>query len=386
MKKLSNLVVIIGFFLSACGGVDTSYNGDWLSDETLGAAKADGLLDNAQELSFNETVTGYVGGQQMDIYQMQLLAGDKFTLVKTVEDGDLNPHISLYYGYSDYISSSSWDKTDNVLSKTYKVDLAGTYYLAIRAYQEEGSGNYSLVASCVGGPCAGEYPDPVSDLSREEVAECIALARKCAFEKMAQYNGAVGPIRANTLLEDCLEESSLDEGYSCRGACEMTLQDQWGNAEQAAYMCDDIKEGIIFYADQGEECLIELETCLDQCMYQAGNDYFDEVYDFSLTPISICWSTGFHGTCDSYARGHKKCGGQLWAEDTLMECYGQCNSIDGAWIDDLDNICDEACSYYFDDEETCLTAMEEDCRTICDDDESCNEDCVFEWSDYCYYY
>jgi len=51
-------------------------------------------------------------------------------------------------------------------------------------------------------------------------------------------------------------------------------------------------------------------------------------------------SSGFNGTCDSYARELAVCGGNLELE-TVEACHLHRQSTDGAWIDDLDIICEE---------------------------------------------
>jgi hypothetical protein len=66
----------------------------------------------------------------------------------------------------------------------------------------------------------------------------------------------------------------------------------------------------------------------------------------------------------SYARGRVACGGLAYRDDTLGECYELCESTTGAWRDDLDTLCIDACSC-------------SDAREICDMDcaDSSDADC-----------
>jgi hypothetical protein len=94
-----------------------------------------------------------------------------------------------------------------------------------------------------------------------------------------------------------------------------------------------------YYADASPECIAELTDCLGTCV-DLGDGGADEL---TSTAASMCWETGFNGTCDGYARGHKKCPGGTYEDESSEQCHALCESTDGAWTDDLDLICVEAC-------------------------------------------
>jgi hypothetical protein len=86
--------------------------------------------------------------------------------------------------------------------------------------------------------------------------------------------------------------------------------------------------------------------CYDAAEY--GYDYWDEESLYE-TVEARCWQDGFNGTCDSFARSHEACGGEIPA-DSAAECTEWCESTTGAHIDDLDTICgyDSDCEDYCD--------------------------------------
>jgi hypothetical protein len=171
----------------------------------------------------------------------------------------------------------------------------------------------------------------VETLTVEEQAECMTKARECSFAALPPWNGAVGAARARTIYQGCLDEvMTTSEGKSCKTAC---------TGEEAKPVCDSVIEALPFYADASAACLAELDSCLETC-HSIGGDILDELWE---SPEAICWENGFNGTCDGYARGHKKCGG-TYADDTHAECDALCKSTDGAWMDDLDTICTEQCN------------------------------------------
>jgi hypothetical protein len=301
-----------------------------------------------------------VGGDSIVLYVMELQTGDRLALDMTVLSGDLNPHISFFYGTSSYISSDSWNRDGNVLHKEYTAEYAGVYSVAARAYHNEGDGDFSLTATCLGGPCAGEFPDPVEELMPDEVNDCIMEARICAFDRLPRYHGSVGPSRSQFLFQECLSEQSTSEGISCSGVCGLTD------------ICDRIIGMLPYYADQTAECVDVLENCMITC-YDAGDigsgHYGGEEYD-DIAEV-MCLDGPLGGYCDAYASDHTLCGGEEYGPDTYAECQALCQTTTGAWIDDLDTLCDEEC------EGLCDQAQEE-CNVECDYDPECYHLCMYE--------
>jgi len=327
MKALT-ASLLLASTLFACAS-DDSYDDMWGSEEIV-TGKADGLLDGAQILAFDEVGTGYVEKRQMDVFAIDLKGGDKITAVMNVTSGNLDPHFTLYDGPSIHVSSTTFTRATKKITKTYEIDSTGRHYIAVRAYQNQGAGKYSFKITCTGGPCAGQ--PVVRVLTIEEKAECIGAARTCSFAALPQYAGNVGPARARTVFEGCLDAAqTFADGVACDDACDGT---------EGTALCNSVISALPFYADQSGACITELEECMDTC-FENGNDA-DADSELWETRLGICWEHGFNGNCDSYARGHAKCGGS-YADDSNEECHALCESTDGAWMDDLDLICVEAC-------------------------------------------
>lgn len=331
---------LTSLLVAACAGDGASYDEGWGADE-IPSGKADGLLDSAQKLEFGEVGTGYVEGEQMDVYAIDLRGADKITAVMTRTSGDLDPSFTLYYGGSAYIGSVSFTREGASITKTYELDFdySGRYYVAVRPYQNRGAGNYTISFSCTGGPCAGE--SVVRPLELDEKVECITKARTCSFAALPQWNGSVGAARARTIFQDCLAAALTDdEGSSCAAACD--------EPEQAKPLCESIISALPFYADQDAACFQTLNWCLEDCEdYNPPSTWEDdELWERGL---SICWDGGLNGTCDSYARGHATCGG-TYEEGSVEQCHEYCESTFGAWNDDLDTICTEECGHLPDEE------------------------------------
>jgi hypothetical protein len=367
---------ILPMALLACSTDETTYDPDWAADETMEAGKADGLIDIAMEIEFDQVVTGSVGGDRIEVFRMHLTRNDKILLEETVTSGDLNPHMTLFFGTSTYVSSDDWERDGDVLRKWYTAESTGKYLLALRAYQGQGEGTYSVKATCLAGPCNGDPNDPPEEyLSYGEVSHCLLEARECAFVNMLQYNGAVGEARAAKLLQDCLDDIMLDDGITCASACEETSDDPWDSSP--ASVCDDIKAGIIFYADQSEDCIEQLNICMWDCVSYGDYGIYEYFDEFWTAPVAICWSTGLNGSCDGYARDHESCGGDRYGIETPGECFEMCESTIGAWIDDLDTICDEDCDGKCQAE---LDTCEEECE-----DPDCVDGCMQDHEDWCWW-
>jgi hypothetical protein len=314
--------------LAACGAGE-GYDEDWGTDD-IPTGKADGLLDGAPILTFATVGRGYVEGEQLDVYGIDLRGGDKITTKMVVTEGDLSPHNTLYFGGSVYLRSATFQRTDASITKTYTIEDTGRHYIAVKAYRNVGAGRYTIQFTCTGGPCAGE--PVIRVLSAEERGECIGKARVCSFAELPRWNGAIGPARSRTIFQGCLAAAQTDEdGVACDEACD--------DDPQARELCDAMVGDLPFYADATPACLAELDECMDSCLDESDGTPEEVAYSAE----GVCWVNGFNGTCDGYARGHAKCGGSEYTEGSDEECYEMCESTIGAWLDDLDTICSESC-------------------------------------------
>jgi hypothetical protein len=311
--------------VAACAGSD-SYDEAWGQDE-LATGKADGLLDTAPVIVLDQVATGYVEGQQLDVYAIDLRGASTIKVTQTVTQGDLAPHFTLYLGGTFHVSSSNFQRSERVISKTYTLSSTGRHYLAVQPYRGEGTGRYSLVVTCTGGTCAGEDPGDDDDLTIARAEVCIRNARECAFTRLPRYGGAVGPARARALFEECLAEAP---------ACQEACADVDGGRE----LCDGIIADLPFFADQDSACLSALTYCLTEC-HDLGGDEPDPD-ELASSAEGVCWQYGLNGTCPSYARSLTTCGGAN-PPDSNAACHALCESTQGAWVDDLDLLCVEAC-------------------------------------------
>jgi hypothetical protein len=339
----------------------------------VAGGKADGLLDILQVLTFGDSVTGEVGGNRSELYVIDLKRTDRIELAMTATSGSLDPHLSFFYGTSTYVGSESWSRSGNTLKKVYRVEGAGRYLIAARAYQGQGSGNYKLTVTCKGGPCAGELPPPiVTTLPVEDVADCISKMRRCAFDALPSYNGSVGPARAKQIVSECSASSSLSDGSSCAGVCEWVGEDTTWEYDDAAPLCAAIEMALPFYADQSAVCLMKLDSCMSDC-YSAGNGNGGD--DLGDTSEAMCFEHGLNGNCDSFARSTVACGGTITA-DSARECTALCHSTTGAHIDDLDTLCssDSDCDSY------CDVDLGE-AGTACGGLTAANRTCLNQWLD-----
>ncbi len=368
LLTLTLFVVACGLFGSACGGetvlesTTTTYDPAAGAAEIFSAGKADGLIDLAQELTLEQVVSGKTGGEQLDIYRLDLRAGDTFKALLKVESGDLNPHILLFRGTNIHIHSQNWDLTGQLLVKDYKVEFGGRHLVVVKAFHGQGEGRYTLSTTCTAGPCNGDIiEDPIDDegLDINQKSDCISMARKCSLERVSRYNGKVGDVRAQDLWDECLGEAVLDNGATeCATAC-------IGEDEES--LCNDIRDSLKFYADVTDECRTLVTDCMESCYDAGGDGWADE---FWSTAESVCWQNGFNGTCDGYARGHETCGGTDYKEDDHAQCYAFCETTSGAWMDDLDVICDEECDFMCED-------VWDACSSECGpDSDDCAQNCV----------
>ncbi len=331
--RMPYLLVSLALTLPACAdAASDAYEEGWGTEDIPGG-KADGILDSAPSLAFGGTGKGYVEDEQLDVFAMSLRLGDKFTLVEKVVDGDLSPHFTLYYGASTYVASKSWSRSGATLTKTYVAAESGLYFIGVKPYRGDGAGRYELRPTCTGGPCAGE--PVIVPMTIDLRAQCIDAARTCAFDKLPAFDGAVGAVRARSVFQSCLTTVTGDDGEACGEAC---IDPADASAKDT---CDAIVADLPFYADQDAACFKVVDDCLEECADAAHGDdaNAEEVWQ---TTIGICWDAGFNGTCDGYARDHAACGGDV-AADSDEDCHNYCESTTGAWLDDLDTICTEAC-------------------------------------------
>ena len=296
------------------------------------------VLSLAPEMAFGETVAGSITGEQIDIWAVDLKVGDEVTITKRVDDGDLAPDLLLFRGSaSGSIPSVSHNADGAELSKTYNVDHDSRYVIAIRAWQERGAGDYSLSVTCNGGPCAGEVPDPVvAPLDNAQKMECVMKARRCSMDNMHRYNGAVGPARARKLVNDCLAEVTIDDWdsdlpRSCENACD----------DDAEFVCDSLYKKLPWFADRNGECLQEWDSCMGEC-YSLGGDFDSDDELYYSTEVICAHEALFNGNCWWYVNDLQICGGQLELESDEA-CLSYCQNTTGAFMDDLDIICEEEC-------------------------------------------
>ena len=307
---------------------DEDWGGDLPSD-----GRADGLGDDAIPIEFGQTRKGTVDEQSLVLYRIKLTKGDELTATMRRTKGDLSPDLALFFGLTSNVKSATFKVKDAVLTKTYVIGSTGAHFFAARAFQNKGAGSFEVTLECTGGPCDGEFEPEL--LSVEDADSCIARARKCAFKEMAQFGGDVGPARAASLFDGCLNMLGTEDGSSCSSACDDPDDDF---ASKPSDVCESVVAQIPFYADQKAACLAEVDSCLEDCTDLADGS-IDDIFDAGF---SRCWTFGFNGTCPSYARDHEACGGAL-EDGTSEQCHERCESIDGAWSDDLDDICDLAC-------------------------------------------
>jgi len=370
-KWLTSACLLI--LTAGCSGSDSPYDADWGADDLLSGGKADGLIDIAAPLAFDQVARGIIEGDMVNVYTMQLTKNDEFKMVMSATEGDLNPHITVFLGTSVYLRSDNWNLENQVLSKWYTATETGKYLVAVMAYHGQGEGRYSLTATCLGGPCNGEYPDPVETMEISDLARCFQEARVCAFGKLDQQGGAVDESQADQIFADCLAATGTEDGESCANTCQVVIDHEYDIQPQA--LCDTITSALSRVSSQPVGCAAVLDNCLNVCHEMNDGDSYDEL---SYTPEGMCWMSGFNGNCDSFFRGHKECGGDEYESDTLKECFEFCFSTTGAWYDDLDDACDMDCEEY-------CQAIEEECNGTCESDPECVNLCLYETTDgYCY--
>jgi hypothetical protein len=302
-------------------------------------AHTEGALGFAPPIAYGASVTGQVASPQLDIWALKVKAGDAFRLTETVSGGDLKPDLVVFRGtVRDHLPSTDYDAAETSLRKDYETDRDGTYYVVVRGYRNQGAGSYTLQAECLAGPCAGETPPPpVVELDDQQKAECVRKARECSVAALPAYNGYVGSVRAKQIFDRCLGETTVeswesDIPASCAPACQ---------GEDEAYVCDAIVSLLPWLADQTPECIDTYNGCIEDC-YDAGYGQADEAVLEGGEGVCTTGEAAFNGSCVD-VRDLTTCGGR-WEPDSCEACYIECYYTFGAWNDDLDTICTDACA------------------------------------------
>jgi hypothetical protein len=247
--------------------------------------------------------------------------------------------VVLFQGaMGEHTRSSDFEANGPNLTKDYQLDHNARFFIVVRGYRGQGSGSYSLSLSCLGGPCAGEVPPPpVVELSKTEQHNCVEAARVCAVAAVPEYSGAVGAVRAQQIFDRCLSEQTVETYHSdvpasCAPACQ---------SEDGSFVCDAVVALLPWLADQTSACVDEFNGCVENC-YDAGYDGARESLEEGGEAVCVTGEIAFNGSCRDVAE-LEVCGGR-WAEDSCEACYLGCHSTAGAWMDDLDTICDEECN------------------------------------------
>lgn len=371
MNTSLRIALLLSLAWSGCAA-DTAdvYDPDLDANEPTAGGKADGIFDIIPAIDFGDTVTGALEGDDVEFYSIRLRRTDDISISMTAEGGAFGPHVSVYYGSSTYVSSDEFDLDGDTVNKTYRLDGEGTYLIAARVYRNNGGGDYSLTLTCNDGPCAGNFPDPVSLLDVDAVAGCIETAHRCAFDALPAYDGRVGAARSNQIFQECLNDASTDDGESCSDVCAWeNPDDDWDTART---LCDLIVEDLPFYADQDAACHAEVFYCMSDC---TSDSFAGDADELAYSAIGNCWEGVLNGDCDSYARDSEACGGTILA-GSAGECDNFCESTVGAWTDDISDICgyDSDCDDYCDVD---IEAAGEECGAV----NAANQDCYNDWFD-----
>jgi len=117
---------------------------------------------------------------------------------------------------------------------------------------------------------------------------------------------------------------------ACEGLCLL--------ADAKPY-CEELVNRLPFWADAPDACIAVLDHCLSSCKQYSDDILFEELWE---SPEVMCLYEGFNGTCFSYAPEHELCGGPL-QEGSPEQCDAFCQATSGAFMDDLDTVCSDAC-------------------------------------------
>lgn len=282
-----------------------------------------GILAQAPTMKLGETKKGTINNSQIDVWGIEVHEGDKFTVVETITRGTLTPDFGVFAGGYSYLASASHDAQPKKLTKSYVATSGGKHYIGIAAYQNRGTGNYNIKVTCTGGPCAGE--PFVAPLEPEQVNQCIQKTRECALAKARPASGGfVSIAQARAAWSTCIGQVMADDGKACTTACE-------GDND---WTCKAAVEAVKDFAGKPVACEAVFEDCMEQCA-----DYGDD----SSESEAVCLENGFNGTCPGYAKQRTECGGSV-QKDSNEDCHNLCHTTNGAWVDDLDVMCEESCN------------------------------------------
>lgn len=325
MKSFLLLILASTLTFSACGSDSSDYDPNWGDGQSLPAGKGD-FLDLAEVIEFDEEKEGSVTSTQMDVYKISLKRGDELTLTKHVTSGDLRPDISLFSGFGSSIRSLDFNVSSKKLTKDYQVDDTGDYLIAVRAFRNEGSGDYRISAECTGGPCNGELTDPADFFDVDTVIDCVRDTQECAFKELPRFNGAVGKVRSTNIWNDCAAKTATFDGESCETACD--------SSEDASELCNFIVSELPFFADQDAACFGEFDSCMSECQ-SIGDSFSSDIWD---QEYAVCWSSGLNSDCPNFVKQLEACGGNL--TDDAAICIEECHATSGAFTDDTQDLCD----------------------------------------------
>ncbi|MEM7606644.1 MAG: hypothetical protein AAF411_14905 [Myxococcota bacterium] len=303
--------------LACSNETPSSLNDDPGLVTAIAAGKADGAF-GSRAISLGQTVEGNAGRDALALYSLEVATGDAFTVEVRRTSGDLRPSAYLYDGGSPnrFVRPETFETAADRVTLNYTVEaVSGTFFIAVRAYEGEGTGDFEMRTTCTGGPCMGAV---LSDLAQAD--QCILRATDCALTELPRFNGAVGAGRAGTLLTECLAA----EGPACTSACDAS--------EAAREACDLVLGLLPDYADRSRGCAVTLTSCIDTCTevspFGLGED---EDAFHARACLAGYGGSDFYGNCLDYADGHADCGGTEYAAGSTSACEALCGATDGAW-------------------------------------------------------
>jgi hypothetical protein len=306
----------VGAVVAACAAQDETATSE------AAYTRNGGVLGQAPTIKFAETKKGTINNGQIDVWGIDLREGDQITIVENISRGTLTPDFGLFAGGYSYIASTSHDAQPKKLTKNYVANTGGKHYIGIAAYQGQGSGNYNIKITCTGGPCAGQ--PFVAPLDVGQKNSCIQKTRECALTKARPSGGgSVTLAAARTAWSTCLAELMTDDGKACTSACE----------GESASTCTHATNAVQYFAGKSLACEGVFKSCMEECI-----DYGDNSDDSEM----VCLEVGFNGTCDGYAKLRTECGGSV-QPDSNEDCHELCHTTNGAWNDDLDDMCQRQC-------------------------------------------
>lgn len=319
MKKTACLLASILVLVACNVSQERSAPGTSEADYT----RQGGVIGQAPKLEFNQAKSGTIKTGHIDVFALELREGDKITIVETISRGTLTPDFGLFAGGYTHVPSASHEALPKKLTKNYVANAGGKHYIGVAGYEGRGAGDYKIKVTCTGGPCAGQ--PFVRPLEEGQKNECMQKARECTLVKArpASGSGNVSIATVRSTWATCLNDTMLAGGESCKPACD-------GEAEST---CKDIQGSLKFFVSKPQACTEVLNDCMSQCIDSGDGSDVSE---------GTCMVHGFNGTCPGYARAQVACGGAE-APDSNEQCHSLCRATSGAWMDDLDTICEESC-------------------------------------------